>query len=196
MTTPITPLGEVVIMPLAEMKPYPANARRITDRAVEQTAKSLAAFGWQQPIVLDTEHVIVVGHVRHRAATTKLGQTMGPAVIAADLTPEQLRAYRIADNRTHDYTTWDYTTLAAELDGLGHEFDGVLDLADWGALIAAFEAAGNGERDLNQRTSGRVQALTGGGYTVTVVFASRDDADRAGPDLLAVNGVVDVRFSR
>jgi hypothetical protein len=41
-----------------------------------------------------------------------------------------------------------------------------------------------------------VQALTGGGYTVTVVFASRDDADRAGPDLLAVNGVVDVRFSR
>lgn len=195
MTAAVSPLGEVVIMPLADMIPYPANARKITDRAVQQTALSLKSFGWQQPVVLDRERVIVVGHVRHRAARS-LGETHGPAVIAADLTPAQLRAYRIADNRTHDYTTWDYTTLAAELDGLGHEFDGVLDLADWGALIAAFEAAGNGERDLNQRTSGRVQALTGGGYTVTVVFASRDDADRAGPDLLAVNGVVDVRFSR
>ena len=193
MTTPVTPLGEVVTMALADMIPYPANARRITDKAVEQTAKSLAAFGWQQPIVLDTERVIVVGHVRHRAAMTKLGQTTGPAVIAEHLTPAELRAYRIADNRTHDYTTWDYSMLAGELEGIGDGFADVLDLADWGALIEAFEAAkpdGRDGRELNGRTSAGTQALTGGGYTVTVAFRNRDEADRAGPSLLAVDGVI------
>jgi hypothetical protein len=187
----VSPLGEVEVLPLADLTPYPANARKITKKAVALTALSLREFGWQQPIVADVGKIIVAGHVRHRAALS-LGETHGPVVIAGTLTPAQIRAYRIADNRTHDYTTWDYGMLADELAGVEDGFAEVLDLADWQGLVQGFTASQEQTRE-PLMDDPETAALLGGGYTVMVVFTSREDADAAGPALLQVPGVVNVR---
>ena len=99
--------------PLTALIPYKRNPRR-NDAAVERVAASLREFGWKQPIVVDSEGVIVVGHTRFAAAQS-LGWTHAPVVVAADLTPEQIRAYRIADNKTAEFATWDPAMLAAEM---------------------------------------------------------------------------------
>jgi DNA modification methylase len=93
---------------------YPRNARKITQAAVDKVAKSLQAFGFRQPIVVDREDVIIVGHVRLRAAK-KLGMTHVPVHVAANLTPAQVRAYRLMDNRSHEEVEWDIEMLGAEL---------------------------------------------------------------------------------
>ena len=187
----IADLGEVQRMPLGALRPYPANARRISAKAVEQTAKSLAEFGWQQPMVADPGHVLIVGHVRHAAAEL-LGESHGPAIITDRLSPDQVRAYRIADNRTHDYTTWDYGKLAAELGDLAG-FDDVLDLADWRGIVAQFQASAD-EAGLLLPASAR--ALVTAEHSVVVVFGSAEAADQAGPALLRLPGVLDVRYAR
>lgn len=192
MVTSIADLGPVQVLPLASLTPYPANARRITQRAVELTAESLRLFGWQQPMVADPERVLVVGHVRHRAALS-LGEATGPVIIAEHLSPAQLKAYRIADNRTHDYTTWDYGLLAAELDEVGDDFARVLDLADWKGLLAQFDQAQADGADY--LTDPAARAKLTGQLTLTVTFAERDDWERAGKAILeTIPGVVDVRY--
>jgi ParB-like chromosome segregation protein Spo0J len=81
-----------------EIKPYEANPR-LNDQAVDGVAASLKEFGFRQPIVVDEDGVIVVGHTRYKAAL-KLGLKTVPVHVATDLTPEQLRAYRLVDNKT------------------------------------------------------------------------------------------------
>ncbi len=109
--------------PLTRIKQYEKNARRIPHAAIEKVSTSLATFGWRQPIVVDTEGVIVVGHTRLLAAE-KLGLTEAPVHVATDLTPEQIRAYRLMDNRSHQETEWDYDLLSPELESLGSlDFD-------------------------------------------------------------------------
>ncbi len=93
---------------------YPRNARKITQAAVDKVAASIQAFGFRQPIVVDKDHVIIVGHVRLRAAK-KLGMTHVPVHVAANLTPAQVRAYRLMDNRSHEEVEWDLGMLGAEL---------------------------------------------------------------------------------
>jgi DNA modification methylase len=93
--------------------PYPGNPR-INDGAVAAVSKSLALFGWRQPIVVDEQGVIVVGHTRHKSAL-KLGYTEVPVHVAKDLTAEQARAYRIADNQTASISEWDLEQLTSEL---------------------------------------------------------------------------------
>lgn len=183
---------EIESWPLDKARPYPANARKIPQRAVEQCAESIREFGWQQPIVVDRDGVIVAGHVRHRAAAL-LGETTIPVVVARELSDAQIRAYRIADNRTRDYTTWDYGMLADELRAVGDDFAKVLDLADWQQLVAEFERQRADAEDL---LSGDARALISQEHAVTVVFADRDSADRAGPELLAIAGVLHVRYPR
>jgi DNA modification methylase len=92
---------------------YARNARKITQAAVDKVAASLQEFGWQQPIVVDKFDVIIVGHVRLRAAK-KLGMTHVPVHVAANLTPAQAKAYRLMDNRSHE-VEWDFELLGAEL---------------------------------------------------------------------------------
>ncbi|MFH1109480.1 MAG: DNA modification methylase [Planctomycetota bacterium] len=99
--------------PLAEIKPYEKNPR-INDAAVEAVARSIREFGFRQPIVVDADGVIVVGHTRWKAAA-KLGLDKVPVHVARDLTPEQAKAYRIADNKTADLATWDLELLPGEL---------------------------------------------------------------------------------
>ena len=125
-------------MAIGKIKPYSKNPRKIPAKAIEQCAESIREFGWQQPLVVDADMVIIVGHTRYEAAK-HLGEAKVPVVVADDLTPEQVRAYRIADNRTRDYTTWDFPQLISELDGLDEMFADVLDLADWQTIISQYE---------------------------------------------------------
>ncbi len=99
--------------PLAEIKPYEKNPR-LNDAAVDAVAESIRRFGFRQPIVVDSDGVIVCGHTRYRAAQT-LGLAEVPVHVATDLTPEQIRAYRIADNKTAELAEWNLELLPIEL---------------------------------------------------------------------------------
>ena len=106
----------IELWPLSQVKPYPNNPR-LNDDVVEAVAASLREFGFRQPIVVDAEGVIVVGHTRYKAAL-KLGLEKVPVHVAKDLTPEQARAYRIADNKSAELSDWNYDLLPIELAGL------------------------------------------------------------------------------
>ena len=93
--------------------PYANNPRNNTD-AVDKVAASIQAFGWQQPIVVDENMVVIVGHTRLLAAK-KLGLDEVPVQVADKLTAEQAKAYRLADNRTNEYASWDMKMLGIEL---------------------------------------------------------------------------------
>jgi ParB-like chromosome segregation protein Spo0J len=101
------------------IKPYEKNPRR-NDKAVQAVADSIREFGFRQPIVVDAAGVIVVGHTRYKAAM-KLGLKTVPVHVAADLTPQQARAYRLADNRTAENAEWDIDLLPIELGELRDE---------------------------------------------------------------------------
>jgi DNA modification methylase len=102
--------------PLSTIKPYDRNPRR-NDHAVDAVAASISKFGFRQPIVVDRDGVIIVGHARFKAAI-RLGMHAVPVHVASELTDEQTRALRIADNRTADIATWDDALLAGELTAL------------------------------------------------------------------------------
>lgn len=98
------------------IRPYEKNPR-INDAAVDAVAASLKEFGFRQPIVVDGDGVIVCGHTRYKAAQ-QLGLAKVPVHVAKDLTPEQIKAYRIADNKTSDLSDWNYDILPIELSEL------------------------------------------------------------------------------
>lgn len=95
------------------IKPYEKNPRKISDKAVANLEKSIINFGWQQPIVIDENNVIIVGHTRFEVAK-KLKKKTVPT-IKANLTKEQAKAYRIADNKVNEFTEWDNILLNNEL---------------------------------------------------------------------------------
>ncbi|MFW6106970.1 MAG: ParB N-terminal domain-containing protein, partial [bacterium] len=95
------------------IKPYEANPR-VNDQAVDAVAASLRDFGFRQPIVVDEQGVIIVGHTRWKAAK-QLGLAKVPVHVAKDLSAEQIRAYRIADNQTNTLAEWDFELLPVEL---------------------------------------------------------------------------------
>ncbi len=96
--------------------PYARNPRH-NQAAVAKVAASIKAFGFKQPIVVDQHHTIVVGHTRWLAAQ-KLGLAQVPVLVAQDLSPTQIKAYRLADNRTAEEATWDNDLLGLELGDL------------------------------------------------------------------------------
>src|SRR4051794_31268056 len=104
---------QIELRPISSIKPYDNNPRR-NDAGIDAVAASLQAFGWRQPIVVDEEGVIVVGHTRYKAAL-KLGLEMVPVHVATGLTPAQIKAYRIADNQTATLSQWDDDRLPLEL---------------------------------------------------------------------------------
>src|SRR5579863_7064299 len=104
---------KVEMRPIESIKPYENNPR-LNDAAVDAVAASIREFGFRQPIVVDEQSVIVVGHTRYKAAL-KLGYTEVPVHVAIGLTPAQLKAYRIADNQTANLSMWDLERLPTEL---------------------------------------------------------------------------------
>lgn len=108
---------KVIEVNIDSIKPYEGNPRTISDGAIEKVAASIQEFGFQQPIVADKDGVIVVGHTRHLAAQ-KLGLKKVPVVYADKLTDEQVKAYRLADNKTNEFTFWDDDKLLKELEAI------------------------------------------------------------------------------
>ena len=106
----------VELRPLDAVRPY-ANNPRQNDDAVEAVAESIRRFGFRQPIVVDADGVIVAGHTRFRAAQ-RLGLATVPVHVATDLSPDDVRAYRLADNKTAELASWDDAMLSIELDAL------------------------------------------------------------------------------
>ena len=109
--------------PIDKPVPYARNSRKIPERAIDKVAASIKEFGWRQAIVVDKEGVIICGHTRLLAAR-KLGLREVPVHVADNLTPAQVKAYRLMDNRSHDETSFDLDLLGPELEELkGLDFD-------------------------------------------------------------------------
>ncbi len=143
---------EIIQMKIADVIPYERNPR-INDDAVEAVAESIKEFGWHSPIIIDEHNVIICGHTRLRAAE-RLGLETVPVHIAEGLTPEQVKAYRIADNRTGEIAEWDYDLLPLELADLQQ--------ADFDLSLLGFDAA-------------ELDKMLNGGETVAVGMTDPDE---------------------
>lgn len=106
--------SKITLMALADITPYENNPRN-NEEAVEKVANSIKEFGFNQPIVVDKDNVIIVGHTRYLAAQ-ELGLTEAPVIVAGNLSDEQAKAYRLADNKTGELAGWDFEKLALELE--------------------------------------------------------------------------------
>ena len=107
---------QITYKKLKEIQPYEKNPRN-NDAAVDNVANSIKEFGFKSPIIIDKHGVIVAGHTRYKASK-KLGLKEVPCIEANDLTESQIKAYRLADNKTAEYAEWDFSLLECELDDL------------------------------------------------------------------------------
>ena len=140
---------DVSLVDIAKVRPYASNPRN-NDGAVDAVAASIKEFGFRQPIVVDEKGVVIIGHTRLKAAY-KLDMTQVPVHVAKGLSPEQTRALRIADNKTHELSTWDNKLLSAELAALAKAAPNI-DFTQFGysqgAIDVLLSAPGNaGETD-------------------------------------------------
>ncbi len=126
--------------PIKSIRPYEKNPRR-NDEAVDAVAASIREFGWQQPIVVDRDGVIIAGHTRYKAAK-KLKCDTVPVVVADDLTEDQVKAYRLADNKTGELAEWDTALLDEELAELA-----AFDMEQFGFDVILQEEASEAEED-------------------------------------------------
>lgn len=116
---------EVVYKKLDEIRPYEKNPRK-NEEAVEFVANSIREFGFKVPIIIDKDGVIVAGHTRYKASI-KLGLEEVPTIIADDLSEEQIKAFRLADNKVSERAKWDKGLLKDELDSLY----GIIDMSNF-----------------------------------------------------------------
>ena len=124
---------QIIEKKLTELKEYEKNPRR-NDQAVAAVAASIQEFGFKVPIIVDRDGVIVAGHTRLKAAK-KLGMDTVPCIIADDLSPEQIRAFRLADNKTAELAEWDPELLLQELGQI------TIDMEQFGFDAEAFEVS-------------------------------------------------------
>ena len=102
--------------PIADINPYLTNPRK-NFKTISKVVESIKTYGFNQPIVVDSKGIIIVGHTRY-AAAKELGLTEVPVIWANNLSEKQAKAYRIMDNKAHDYTKWDIEELKFEFDDL------------------------------------------------------------------------------
>lgn len=104
---------QIVIKKLADIVPYANNTKKHDETQIKNVAESIKKYGWVQPLVIDNDGTIVIGHCRALAAE-KLGMEEVPCVVVSDLTEEEINALRIVDNKTNE-SQWDFDLLSAEL---------------------------------------------------------------------------------
>ena len=107
-----------------ELKPYELNAKLHDERQIENVAESIRKFGWKQPLVIESDGTIIIGHCRWEAAK-KLGLDEVPCVVADELTEDEIRQLRIVDNKSNE-SEWDLELLASDLETIdisGFDFD-------------------------------------------------------------------------
>lgn len=124
---------------ISDLKEYGKNPRK-NDKAVEYLKNSIRDFGFKVPIVIDSHNVIVCGHTRLKAAKALKMKTV-PCIVADDLTEEQIKAFRLADNQVTGLSTWDNELLDAELEALG------IDMSAYGFSIG--KALENSSEEIN-----------------------------------------------
>lgn len=112
---------EIIYRNVDELIPYERNPRK-NDGAVEYVANSIREFGFKVPIVVDENDVIIAGHTRLKASK-ELDMDVVPTIVASDLTDEQVRAFRLADNKTGEIAEWEFDELASELDNMGIDME-------------------------------------------------------------------------
>lgn len=120
-------------MKTSELIPYENNPRK-NEAAVEKVAASIREFGFKVPIVIDKNKVIAAGHTRLKAAE-KLGLETVPVIMADDLTDEQIRAFRLADNKTGELAEWDFGKLKEELENIKD----IINMDDFGFMTEAIQ---------------------------------------------------------
>lgn len=108
---------QIVRKRISDLKEYDNNPRE-NDHAVEAVASSIKEFGFKVPIIVDSNNMIIAGHTRLKAAIS-LGLIEVPCIVASDLTPEQVKAFRLADNKVGEIATWDLEKLKLELENIG-----------------------------------------------------------------------------
>lgn len=110
---------QIVVLPISGITPYHNNPRK-NDDAVQYVARSIREYGFKQPIVVDKNQVIIAGHTRWKAAQL-LGLTEVPVIVADDLSEDQAKQYRLADNKVAELAVWDFSALEEELGAI--DFD-------------------------------------------------------------------------
>ena len=122
---------EILHLKLDEIHPYEKNPRK-NNEAVPYVMKSIQEFGFKVPIIIDKDNVIVAGHTRYKAAK-KLGMEEVPCIKADDLTDEQIKAFRLADNKVAEKAEWDFDLLSEELGDL------TIDMSEFGFELISEE---------------------------------------------------------
>lgn len=134
----------IVYKSLDEIKPYEKNPRH-NDEAVEAVKNLIKEFGFKVPIVIDKNGIIVAGHTRYKASK-ELGLEKVPCIIADDLSPTQIKAFRLADNKTAEKAGWDFGLLDIELDDLKLDFD----MSDFGFDLSLDEESDKKHKDVEE----------------------------------------------
>lgn len=133
---------EITMRAVDSMRPYERNAKKHDEAQIANVARSIDKYGWRQPIVIDRDGVIVIGHCRWLAAK-KLGQAEVPVVMADDVTDEEIRELRIIDNKTNE-SPWDVDILNEDASGLNFDgftftFDNEREIVEGGADAGEIE---------------------------------------------------------
>lgn len=165
----LIPSLSIEMWPIDRPIPYARNPRKNAG-AVPKVAASIKEFGWKQPIVVDTDGVVIAGDTRLKAARS-LGLVYVPVIVASDLSAEQVKAYRLADNRTGEEAEWDDSLLALEIEDLR--------LASYSLALTAFDAA-------------ELKVLAAIQNATPVGFTEPDDAPALDPDKPTVSILGDV----
>ena len=140
---------QIELLLIEKLKPYANNARDNV-KAIDVVAKSIKEFGFKNPILIDDGFEIIAGHTRLLAAK-KLGLKEVPTIKVDDLTSEQVKAFRIADNKTAEYADWNFELLAQELEDLK--------LADYDLSFTGFDLS-EAERLLDSLKDGGITLMT------------------------------------
>lgn len=176
-------------MKTSDLIPYENNPRN-NEGAVEYVANSIKQFGFKVPIVVDKDNVIVAGHTRWQAAQALEIEEV-PVIVADDLTPEQIKAFRLADNKVAEKASWDYSKLGEEIKEL-LELDLDFSLTDIGfgefelsALTGDYEPDGFDEDTINEYSADEERLLE----KKRVIITYTDDQEDQLKSLLGVDSL-------
>lgn len=156
---------QIVDYKIDDLREYENNPRH-NEKAVDVVANSISQFGFKVPVVVDRDGVIVCGHTRVKAARL-LGMQTVPCIVADDLTPEQIDAFRLADNKTSEFADWDFAKLDEELEKLARL---EIDMSDFGFDVSDGTPDVPADEDSDE-DSGQ------GGYAITyeIAFNNEDE---------------------
>lgn len=191
---------EILMLKINEITPYENNPR-INKEGVEKVANSIKEFGFKVPLVVDKNNVLVTGHTRY-LASKRLGLEEVPVIVANDLTDEQVKAYRLADNKVAEFSKWDEELLMQELSSIANDFNfdvnnfgfdfdvngAMQDIEDFYGVDDLPEVLGL-EREGNRDNSARSCRLKFGRYTVVLTEDEEDFLEATLNDYVEKTGV-------